>query len=285
MDKWAHFLQEFGMYMKYERGFSSCTQDAYLSDINQFLEALGPEEVSKEALSDYLAYLKRTGYEPKTMHRKLSAVRSFLKYLQANQLLEFRVSGFKLGMKVPKKLPKVLTERQIDVVFSDDFSLRNRVILELMYGLGLRVSELCSLTVSQFCKGTESLRIFGKGRKERLVPFSPHILSLVKSYIQTERSRFFSLKTECLLINKNGEPLTRQGVYLVVKSCGKASNVALYPHMLRHSYATHLLEGGADLLSVQALLGHSSVTTTQLYTHVSRSHLKQAYSAAHPRAF
>lgn len=283
------FLEEFCVYMRCERQYSEATQNAYLSDIRFFLEFLENRDLSQRVVNDFVAHLKELSFEPISIQRKVSAVYTFLHFLHAENYLEKRIDRLKFGIKSSQKLPKTLSRNGIKALFNsteyrEEFVYRNQLILELLYGLGLRVSELIHLSVSQFDKETTQVRVFGKGRKERVLPLSKHLLDAVLNYILEERNKINGCQTDALLVSRTGEPLSRQAVYYIVRQFSNDQTGLLFPHLLRHTFATHLLEGGADLRSVQAMLGHSSITTTQLYTHVSRAHLKQQYLLSHPRA-
>lgn len=289
MHDWKQWVYEFSVYMTCEKQYSVCTYDAYLADIKQFVDSVGPEPLSHAVLSSYVVFLKEQDYDSVSIRRKTSAIHTFLKFLYAEQYISFNPGKYSFGVKLKKSLPHSLsittTQSLFDcAVSSVSVSLRDQVVLELLYGLGLRASELTSLTIAQFNDFPEMLRIFGKGRKERVVPLSSSILNLVLAYIEKERTPVQGVSTDALLINRLGTGLTRQGIYQIIRQFSNEETGQLYPHLLRHTFATHLIEGGADLRSVQSLLGHSSLTTTQIYTHVSRKHVKHMYDIAHPRA-
>jgi integrase/recombinase XerD len=190
--------------------------------------------------------------------------------------------------KTQRKLPQVLSSNDVEAILSqvrgeDFFSLRNKALLETLYSSGLRVSEAVLLDIDGLDFKRGFIRLFGKGGKERIVPIGKIALQALRDYIEKGRSKIPHLKTSALFVNKKGERLSRQGIWKIVKKYAHKAGIKITPHVLRHTFATHLLEGGADLKSVQEMLGHSSLSTTQIYTHVSKKHLKESYLLSHPR--
>jgi integrase/recombinase XerC len=294
------WLERFMVYLMLEKNASPLTMQAYRNDILQFLDlegddSAGFQEVSHLALRRFLAWLREQGYSRRTIARKLSATRSFLFFLQKEGL----ISGGKWVTvsrpKQAKPLPHFLYFHEVESLLeapdgTKDTGFRDRVLLELIYASGLRVSELVGLKVDSIHFEERLVKVCGKGRKERIVPFGIAAAALVKEYIETVRPRLAALSKDSqpyeeLFLNRWGKPLSDRGVrYIFHKYIVQVSHKEnISPHSLRHSFATHLLEGGADLRVVQELLGHTSISTTQIYTHVTRNHLNEVYRKAFPR--
>ncbi len=300
---YEHLVLDFLAYLEFERGLSRNTLDAYRTDLLQFgafLErrrasavTVGPGEVS-----DFLAELA-TGSNghakpasPATVHRKAACLRSFFRHLRRE---EVRDSDPTSGLSAPrrgKKLPQVLTRAEIERLLSqpkgtEPSSLRDRALLELMYACGLRASEAIGLEVADVDLDEGVLRARGKGSKERVVPIGGTAVGAVRIYLERGRAKLVNGSPEPhLFVNFRGGSLTRQGLYKIVRRHALTAGLAdrMSPHTLRHTFATHLLAGGCDLRSVQEMLGHADVATTQLYTHLSSQRLKDVYFKAHPRA-
>lgn len=270
---------------------SDNTKLAYQNDIQQFLNFINQEnvavdEVSHKIVGNYIYYLHQEfNLKSSSVARKLSALRLYYDFLvQRKGLLNYPFQNIK-NPKQNKALPDFLFVEEIDefldsIDLNEQFGLRNRVMFELMYACGLRVSEVCNLLLSQIDFENNIVRVVGKGNKERIVPFYDAVKSLLVQYINE------NFITERLFLNKNGKPLTTRGIQYILEQCGKKTNlrIKLHPHMFRHSFATHLLDNGADLRLLQQLLGHENIKTTQVYLHVSNDYLKQTYYEAHPRA-
>lgn len=283
-------LHHFQHYLSIEKGLAPLTISAYLSDIKQFIELVGmPKDNSLiHQLSEYHNFLLKKSFQSSTIQRKQASVREFLMFLTHDNEL----SGFSPFMitsqKKINKLPKTLSVEQINQLVSEArpgnrFYYRDNAIIELLYSTGMRVSELLGLSCSQFQNDSQFLRVLGKGMKSRYVPLSETAKRFVFAYLDSERKSFES-QSNALFLSQKGNPLTRQQVFNVLKARGQQIGVSkLSPHQLRHSFASHLLSGGADLREIQQLLGHSSILTTQIYSQVSKSHLKEVYFSAHPR--
>ncbi len=273
-----------------ERGLSPHTVDAYTGDLRQFMdlcERLGIDDlaqIDRRTVRRFLAQLSTRGYAPRTIARKASAVRAFLDDATKRGLIPANPAAGLAQPKKPSRLPKAIPASSLgrlldDLEGDDPLVLRDRAILELLYATGVRVSELAALTVTDVGDGT-FLRVLGKGDKERDVPVGNRAQAAVSAYVDRGRPRLAgAAAADALWVGVRGGPLDTRGVRRVV-----AARVGTFPHAMRHSFATHLLEGGADLRSVQDLLGHAELGTTQIYTAVTREHLRKTYERSHPRA-
>ena len=285
-------VEAFLDYLLAQRGASEHTVTAYAADLRQFRRLCpGWAAGDPHALRRYLAQLQAAGYERRSVARKLAAVRSFYAYLVREGRLARSPGDVVRTPKLPRSLPRVLSQRQAAAVVTAPATttpagLRDRAILELMYGAGLRVSELAGLDRADVDLNAYAVRVLGKGAKERVVPFGRRAAAALAAYLTRGRPRLAgATPTEALWLNRDGRRLTDRSVRaLVNRSAAAAGGPHASPHTLRHSYATHMLDRGADLRSVQELLGHASLSTTQIYTHVTRERLKQVYLQAHPRA-
>lgn len=289
-------LDRFIDYLKIVKRSSQHTIKSYTADLVQFLqfaeEAGG--DINYQLIRRYLARLQREGAAKSTMERKLASLRGFFRFLVKKGMAERDPTVDIASPKKEKKLPTFLEENQMDLLMlcpdrTKAEGQRDRAILELLYATGLRVSELVSLRVSDLDAGETEFRVMGKGSKERVVLMGRAAREALDDYIEDGRGELVSrakLRSNALFLNYRGGPLTDRSVRRVIDryidSVSESSNIS--PHTLRHTFATHLLANGADLRSVQELLGHSSVATTQIYTHVTTDRLKQVYDLAHPRA-
>jgi len=286
-------LQDFLTHLQLERGASPHTVEAYrrdLIDLGAFTERQDPDLIPVELLDDYAVALRERGFSPATVRRRLAAVRAFLKH-------RAREGGRPdAGRTVPlprlgRRLPEPLTRAEAEaIVTRPDTSprgLRDRAMLELLYGAGLRVSELVTLRVSDVDLEEGLVRCFGKGRKQRTVPMGSRAGAALRAYVGRGRPYLGRMQRgDILFLNHRGQGITRQAVFQIVREHARAAGIVktVTPHTLRHSFATHLIEGGCDLRTVQEMLGHASIETTQVYTHVSPEHVRRAYYRAHPRA-
>ncbi|MGH2398447.1 MAG: site-specific tyrosine recombinase XerD [bacterium] len=296
-DTFALHVDAFLAYARAEEGLAFRTIEAYKQDLDDFARYLRPRgpanpgDVTRAAVTLYLVTLRRRGRAPATVKRRAAAIRSFYHYLLREQLVSSDPTLDLGAPKLPRRLPKTLSIQEIDrLMSSPDPSrpegLRDRAILELMYGSGLRVSELLGLNLGDVDLGAELVRCTGKGDKERFVPVGTKAVSALLSYQRSGRPALARRRvTQALFISRRGNRLTRQGCWKLFKQYARKARITrpLTPHVLRHSFATHLLEGGADLRAVQEMLGHASIGTTQVYTHVTRDHLRGVYTRAHPR--
>ena len=280
-------LSEYLNYLEIERGLSQNTIDAYRRDLSDFLEfclSKGVEEIQKierTHINGYFLSVHEKKLSPTSVMRKTASLRGFFKWLCANEICEKNPALTLEPPKVPKRLPKVITLEEINKILSENLNKKEKVIVELLYGCGLRVSELVNLKISDIDLSGKYLRCIGKGSKERIVPIGSMALKAIKNY---DKEREFILQknkrnTKNLLVTDCGKNITRQDVYTFIHNLGAKIHKSISPHTLRHSFATHLLENGADLRVVQELLGHSDVSTTQLYTHISKKRLKEVYFA------
>lgn len=290
-------LERFAHYLLVERGISKTSVDCYLTDVKQFLSGPFKERVDHPqtaAIRDYIRHLADCGLASSTLARKLIAIRSFYDFLVNEFKLPFNPA---VDLKVPKQphhLPETLSQSEVaqliegtEKVANRFWALRAKAMLEVAYGAGLRVSELINLKTGDIDLSERFLRIIGKRGKERVVPLGELAISAVKDYLHIARP-YYSRGKSCpyLFLNIRGESLTRMGFWKILKKCWHLAGIKrrVTPHTLRHSFATHLLEGGADLRAVQEMLGHQSITTTQIYTHIDRRYLREVYKTFHPRA-
>ena len=280
----TQILAEYLEYLELERGLSQNTIDAYRRDILMFLDySQHPEfdNITRMGINSYIRFLREENYSPTSVIRKIASIRGFFKWLCANEMCKFDPTLTIERPKIPQRLPKVMTISEIEEILRENLSKTEKVIVELLYGCGLRVSELTNLKINNFDLSAKYLTAFGKGSKERIIPIGKMAIKAIKEYLPFRDFllKKFRLDTKILLINENGKNMTRQEVYIFIHELGKKIHKNISPHTLRHSYATHLLENGADLRVVQELLGHSDVATTQLYTHISKKRLKDVYFA------
>ncbi|QER42426.1 tyrosine recombinase XerC [Thermodesulfobacterium sp. TA1] len=292
------WLEEFLRHLTVAKNYSLQTIKAYKKDLEGFLNHCkhlnieNPKDLQPFHLRTYLATLKNLKKEPATLARKVSSLRSFFKFLYQKGVITKNLALYLSTPRVSKKIPRVPTEeeinRLIDGLKGEKFlTLRNKVILELGYGCGLRVGELTSLTIKNLNLELKFLRVLGKGNKERIVPFGEKAKHLLEVYLKVRERVLLGLgkNHEFVLINAKGDRLTDRGVRYLLKNLGKTYGMEyLHPHTLRHSFATHLLNAGADLRTIQELLGHASLLTTEIYTKVNYEHLLRVYLKAHPRA-
>jgi integrase/recombinase XerC len=293
------YLKEFLDYLTFEKNYSFNTIRSYKKDLEGFLEFLKNQNInSLESLEPfyirlYLLFLKKEKKEATTIARKLSSIRSFLKYLLKQKKIKKSLFSYLSNPKVSKKLPLVPTEEEINSFIdslgsNEEFlDIRDRALLEVAYGCGLRVSEIANLTIDQINFGLQIIRVLGKGKKERIVPFGKKAFEALREYLKIRESLLTKLKKKSpyVFLNFKGEKLTERGIrYIVKKRSKKRGLTYLHPHILRHAFATHLLNAGVDLRSIQEMLGHSSLTTTEVYTKVNYEYLLKTYLKAHPRA-
>jgi len=297
-------LDMFETYLKVEKNASSLTVAGYRSDLLQFIEYLSgllqveaeellPGGVNHLVVRQYLAHLQKKGLARTSIARKIAALRSFFRYLCREQLAEVNPAKAVSTPKLEKRLPTFLYAQDVALLLGTPdpgtaLGLRDRALLELTYGSGLRVSEVVGLNVDDLDLGVGYARVFGKGAKERVVPVGSHSAAALELYLERGRPQLLQPvgREDALFLNRFGVRLTSRGVRDLV--CRHVAKLALAchvsPHTLRHSFATHMLDGGADLRTVQELLGHVKMSTTQIYTHVTRQRLKDVYRSTHPRA-
>lgn len=284
-------------YLAFERGSSSHTVEAYGRDLEHYVKALEekgvtePDDVTRPLIEEHLEHLAEEGYAPSSVERALSAIKSFHRFMLQEEMSSVSPAA---ALPLPKKaerLPDVLSVRQALALLDQPFpktaaGQRDRAIVEVLYGCGLRVSELTGLDIGAVSLEDEVVRVIGKGSKERLVPLMGSAHEALAEYLSDWRGELVSSRSgAAVFLNVRGGRISRQSVFAIVERAGRVVGIdGLHPHTLRHSFATHMLQGGADIRIVQELLGHSSIQTTQLYTHLDRSHLRMAYLSAHPRA-
>ncbi len=293
----AHALEEYLGYLAVERGSSENTIASYGRDLARYVAWLAergvtdPEDVTRQLIEEHVGALVDVGLAPSSVERAVSAIKGLHRFMVADELCSaFPTADLPLPAK-PARLPDVISveaaARLLDQPFPQTPSgLRDRAILETLYGCGLRASELCGLDLRSVVLGEALLRVHGKGGKERVVPVMGTAAAALSAYLEQGRGELVGRRpTQAVFLNVRGGRLSRQSVHAIVERYGRVAGIeGLHPHTLRHSYATHLLEGGADLRAVQELLGHANIATTQLYTHVDRSRIRRVYLAAHPRA-
>ena len=282
-------IEEFLSHLKYERGYSENTISSYRRDLVHFekhlkqLQVNSVNGITRPVVSSFVTALVGMGLDAASVERHIAAVKSFFGYLvREGQVKMNPTSDIRLPRK-SKKLPKALTMNEAKNLVESPKNIRDKAIMEILYATGVRASELISLTLNDVNLDVGFIKCFGKGGKERIVPMGAAAISSVREYVDSSRPKTGS---DVVFLDKNKRPLTRQGLWFIVKKYVKLSGVraSATTHTLRHSFATHLLEKGADLRSVQEMLGHSDISTTQIYTSVSRERLKKIYRSAHPRA-
>ena len=306
-------MDEYLDYLAIERGSSPNTIEGYGRDLQRYLDYLAdlgitePSEVTRQAVQTHVLALQEVGLAPTSVERAVSAIKGFHRFMVTERICEEHPTADLPLPKKPARLPDVLSREQAaamleerNFAYADDpaktprrnaiarASLqRDRAILEVLYGCGLRVSELCGLDLREVMLDEEVLRVLGKGSKERVVPIMGPAARVMGEYLSQWRPTLVGGKpTAAVFLNARGGRITRQSVHAICEKYGRiyAGREKLHPHTLRHSFATHMLEGGADLRVVQELLGHASISTTQLYTHIDRTHIRMVYLEAHPRA-
>ena len=310
--EFGRLLEQFLTHIGVERGLAQSTVDAYASDLRRYLDWLeargvhGPAAVTRQEVEDYVADLDGTGESGRSKARRLASIHAFHRFALAQQAVASDVAATVKAPKGAGTLPDVLTvdevARLLEAVpqpggtgvagVEDAVLVRDRALLELMYATGARVSEIVGADIDDMDFDEHVIRVTGKGSKQRLVPVGGYACQALQRYLDEarpvlgRRKRSGSAERRALFLNKRGCRLSRQSVWEVVRDAGERAHITkpLHPHTLRHSFATHLIQGGADVRTVQELLGHASVTTTQIYTHVSPETLIEAYLTAHPRA-
>ena len=299
---WQIYLKNFKSYLTLERSLSENSIEAYLRDVQKLWEYLDiagepdiqPETVTDKHIFNFFYYIGELGLETTSQARILSGLKAFFKYLLLEDIIKNDPMSLIVSPRIGRKLPPTLTfpeiEKILDVIdLSTNEGTRNRAILEVLYSSGLRVSELVEMKLTECFFDIGFLRIIGKGDKVRLVPIGRDALHYVKIYLENIRSQQDNIKPEAenhVFLNRRGNKLTRVMIFLIIKDlaakCGIQKNIS--PHTFRHSFATHLIEGGADLRAVQEMLGHESITTTEIYTHLDREFLQQTIVDFHPRS-
>lgn len=299
--KISDIIPDFAHYLRLERGLSANTAEGYARDIRHLSEFLGedsagestpdytpPESVTEDILHEFLASLHDIGLGPASQARVVAALRSFFHFLCSERLIDSDPTMLIESPKVGRMLPDVLTVEEIDAMVAaippeKEESPRNRAIVEMLYGSGLRVSELCDMRISRLAPAEGLVIVEGKGAKQRIVPVSPTALQCVEEYLPL-RPQARPEADDIMFLNRRGGRLSRVMVFLIIKQLAEYAGIRkrVSPHTLRHSFATHLLEGGANLRAIQQMLGHESIATTEIYVHLDTSHLRRQLLEHHP---
>lgn len=297
---WQHYITQFKQYLKLERSLSENTLDAYVRDVEKLMQfvqlrklEIDPIEITDVHLHDFLEYVNELGLSAYSQARVLSGLKAFYKYLFYEELTDHDpttlIDGPKIGRKLPDTLDYLEIEKLLDAIdLSTDLGNRNRAILEVLYSSGLRVSELVELRLNNVYFDIGFLRVIGKGNKERLVPVGKDAQKYLSIYIDQIRNHtdIQSGYENHVFLNRRGKKLSRVMIFTIIKKLAEQIGLKkkISPHTFRHSFATHLIEGGADLRAVQEMLGHESITTTEIYTHLDRDYLRQVVQEFHPRS-
>lgn len=296
---WDDRIKEFHDFLKFEKNFSNNTLDAYIRDIGKLkdfaianLDGVLPEKISHEEIQEYLFQLSKEKLSERSQARWISSIKAFFKYLTEEEIREDNPSalleGPKLGLYLPDTLSFEEVERIINKIdISTDIGQRNQCMVEILYGCGLRVSELIEIKISDINFKEHYLKVNGKGNKTRYVPLTNYTLSLLKDYIQNVRPHYKINKKyeDYVFLNSRGSSMSRVIVFIIIKELADKAgiNKKISPHTFRHSFATHMLQNGADLRYIQEMLGHSSITTTEIYTHLKNEELREVILNFHPR--
>jgi integrase/recombinase XerD len=291
-------IERFIHYLAVERGLALNTLESYQRDLTQYVTFLERNSISdlnqtrRANIIAYLADMQRKGRATSTISRNLASLRAFYSFLLRDGLIDGDPTTNLESPKIEKRLPKVLSVSEVEALLEGPDcgnvpGIRDKAMLELLYATGIRVSELVSLNLSDVNLNMGFLKCYGKGSKERIIPLGSVALTTVSDYVMRSRVKLLRDQSEeSLFLNHHGQRLSRQGFWKIIKKYSNAAmiNKEITPHTLRHSFATHLLENGADLRAVQEMLGHADISTTQIYTHLTKSRLKEVYAKAHPRA-
>jgi len=289
-------LLDFKNYLLTEKGCSDLTVDAYLTDVNQFLIYCEDKNIElnnsdESSVENFLKELSMAGINGRSLSRKLTSIKNLYDFLYREKIIDKDPTENILPPKLSKNLPDYLTVEEVSSILNSingetPYDKRDRAILETMYGAGLRVSELINLKLESVFYEESFIKVLGKRMKERIVPLNQIALKSIEEYLKKYRSFFEKEKSEFLFLSRRGKKLTRMDVWNILRKRAKDAGIEkeLHPHILRHSFATHLIEGGADLRSVQEMLGHSSIITTEIYTHVNQKQLTKIYDTFHPRS-
>lgn len=292
------FLLEYINYITLEKNLSANTAASYLNDLKQFVAFLEKKsikdfsEILPVTISSYLAELKNDSAQSTTLSRKLSSLKGFFKYLYRNKYIDKNPTETFHSTKLKRKLPSVLSFEEINKILelpdvNSILGLRDKALLEVAYSSGLRVSEIINLKINDIYFDDEILRILGKGNKTRLVPIGSFAQQWLKKYLKDSRPSLEKKMKSAnyVFLNKRGTKLSRMGIWKIFNQYSAEAKIEkdIHPHTFRHSFATHLIEGGADLRAVQEMLGHSDISTTQIYTHIDREYIRQVYNQFHPR--
>lgn len=290
------YVLEFLKYIDLEKNYSNYTLINYKDDLSFYLDFLNKENIDVldsdyKVIRNYLSYMYNKKYSSKTISRHISSLRSFYKYMLKEKYIVKNPMTLISNPKQESKLPHFLYYNELETILnipdkSTPLGQRDSVILELLYSTGIRVSELVNIKLKDINLSTRKIRILGKGNKERIVLYGEYLKNLLDIYLNDGREKLVKNNQEYLVLNKNGSGLTTRGVRVIIDNILKKGEIDFHisPHVLRHTFATHMLDSGADLKSVQELLGHENLSTTQIYTHVSNERLRKVYLSTHPRA-
>lgn len=282
----VQLISEYLNWLEVERGLSRNTIDAYKNDLIGFFDYFrnieNLDEIKRNNFSEYTMFLASNNISASSITRKIASIKGFFKYVSANREIKANPALAINSPKLPKRLPKVITFEEIKKLLNNRLTVKEKAVFELLYATGLRVSELVNLEIKNVDFKNNLIKTTGKGSKERFVPVGKKAKAALNEYLKQRelilKTKFGSNhKENAIFINDNGKKISRQWVYNFIKKQGETIHKQISPHTIRHSFATHLLENGADLRAVQELLGHSSVVTTQLYTHISKKRLKEIY--------
>lgn len=287
-------INKFTEYLIIDKKYSENTIKAYNNDLKKFKNFFKNKDINKineTNIREYLKYLNKENNDARTISHNISTLRSFYKFLLIEKKVNKNPMEYIELPKTKKSLPKTLSieeiDKLLDIKLKDSFAYRNKAMLELMYSSGLRVSELVNVRIHDIDTSNCIIRIMGKGSKERIVPLGDYAIKYIELYLKEHREKLIKRElNDYLFLNNHGKKMTRQGFFKILKQIAKEKGIKteFSPHTLRHSFATHLLNGGADLRSIQEMLGHSDISTTQIYTHVSKEKLKENYNNFHPHA-
>lgn len=303
-----NLLKQFHQYIRLEKNLSPKSVEAYMHDVNKFVSYLAEtkeieiqsdtqtdqllKQIQLEDLRHYMEYLYENGIQARSQARSISGLKAFYKFLMIEKTIDSNPTTLLESPKIGRKLPEVLAIPEIEsMIEAIDLSLpeghRNRAIIEVMYGCGLRVSETVNLLISQLFFKEGYIRVIGKGDKERLIPIGHTAQNAITLYLEGTRTKQKPKKgmEDHLFLNRRGSKLSREMLFIIIKNLAELAHIKknISPHTLRHSFATHLIEGGADLRAVQEMLGHESITTTEIYTHLDREYIKSTIALHHPR--
>jgi len=297
---WSEYLDGYKSYLQLEKSLSINTVDAYLKDIKKFTDYLKdngfskkPGDVTQEKIREFIDYINELGMSASSQARALSGIKSFFKYLLIQDEIERDPSSMIETPKIGRKLPVVLTPDEVDALvlaidLKSETGYRNRAILEVLYGCGIRVTELVNLKLTDVHFDEGFIKVQGKGNKERLIPLGQKAKDTINAYLENYRVTLkIDKKSENILfLNRRGKQMTRVMIFTIIKDLAVKIDLQknISPHTFRHSFATHLMEGGADLRAIQDMLGHESITTTEVYTHLDKEFLKDTIMRFHPRS-
>ncbi len=296
---WTSYIKGFKSFLQLEKSLSQNSVEAYLHDVEKFVQFLDIEHqepkienIDLDTLQRFLSWIHELGMTATSQARIISGLKAFFKFLILEDLIQHNPTDLLEAPKTRRKLPDTLSVEELELLFSAiDLSTyegtRNKAILEVMYSCGLRVTELTELRISNIYADVEFIRVIGKGNKERLIPIGASAIKYIQIYIETIRQHLTPKKNceDIVFLNRRGGKLSRVMIFYIIKSLTEKSGLKknIHPHTLRHSFATHLVEGGADLRAVQEMLGHESISTTEIYTHLDREFLRDTLHRFHPR--